>query len=312
MGRAKLLLIVMDVSIIVIASLLLVFFYKRPGLVIQEVGETEEKAVVEEKPVQKDVFKPIYGGYAKTPPPPPIGPPRYQSIEELTYNIRLRIEELHAARERDFTPLDGIVDDFSVINLTVPEVVAQLSSDCNVLCGIEVVPWPSPGGSMTWPAQRISLSMKKVTPRQILDNLVSLDTTFIWFEDQGEGVANVVMRQAYGSPDYPLNRLVAQFQVKEPRPYSNVFLGPTPALFLLPEVRGSLAISITGRWPTELEPHVSVDAVDTTVRQIINKVARDVGMSWSIVSGGMFHGKRVAGFRMHPRMPEPGYFDDRR
>jgi len=298
------------VSVIVIAGLLLVFFYKRPNPVAEETAFGEETSVVEEKPVQEDVFEPIYGGYGNTPPPPPMSPPRYQSIEELPYNMRQRIEELHAARERDFTPLDGKVDDFSVTELTVPEAVAQLSSDCNVLCGIEVVPWPSPSGSITWPTQRISLSMQKLTPRQILDKLVSLDPTFTWFED--EGVANVVMRQAYGSPDYPLNRLIAQFQVKEPRPYSSVFFGPRPALFLLPEVRDSLAMGVTGRWPQEFEPHVLVDAVDTTVRQIINKVAREVGMSWSIVSCGMFRGKRVAGFRMHPRRPEPGYFDDRR
>lgn len=311
MGRAKLLLPAVALSVMVIASLLLVFFYKRPSLVTQEAGDKEEKAVVGEKPVQEDVFEPIYGGYGNTSPPPPISQPRYQSIEELPDNIRLRIEELHAARERDFTPLDGIVDDFSVTNLNVPEVVAQLSSDCNVLCGIEVIPWPdSPLDSTTWPTQRISLSLHKVTPMQILDKLVSLDPTFTWFED--EGVANVVMRRAYGNPDYPLNRQVAQFQFKEHRPYSSVFLGPRPALFLLPEVRGSLLISITGRWPDELEPQVSVDAVDTTVRQIINKVAWEVGMSWSIVSRGIFHGKHVAGFRMHPRMPEPGYYDDRR
>ncbi|MDH4240142.1 MAG: hypothetical protein OEW48_11315 [Phycisphaerae bacterium] len=310
MRRAKLLLPAVAVSFMLIAGLLLVFFYKRPNTVAEETAFGEKVSVVEENPVQKDVIEPIYGGDGNTPPPTPISPQRYQSIEELSDNMLQRIEELHAARERVFTPLDGKVDDFSVTELTVPEAVAQLSSDYNVLCGIEVIPWPTIQGiSMTWPTQRISLSLQKVTPRQILDRLVSLDPTFTWFED--EGIANVVMRQSYETPDYPLSKRIAHFHVND-RPYSNVFLGPTPALFLLSEVRGSLAISITGRWPKELEPHVSVDAVDTTVRQIINKVAREVGMSWSVVSRGMFHGKHVAGFRMHPRMPEPGYYDDRR
>lgn len=236
----------------------------------------------------------------------PMSPsfPRYQSIEEVPGTLRQRLEELHAARDRDFTPLDGMVQDFSVTDLTVPKAVHLLSNDCNVLCGIEVIPWPvGPEGFTPVPLQRISLSLQQATPKQILDKLVSMDTTFIWFEDQG--IANLVMRQAYESTDYPLNNRIPEFQVKD-RPYTMVFGGRyLPALFGLPQVRDYLVFGSSGRWPREFEPQVSVDAVDATVRQIINQVARKVGMSWSAVSQKTPSGERWASFHMHPRIPAP-------
>jgi len=231
---------------------------------------------------------------------------RYQSIEELPLNLRHRVEKLHAARDRDFTPLDGIVEDFSVADLTVPEAVAELSNEYTVLCGIEVIPWPSgPEGLTPVPLQRISLSLQEATPRQILDKLVSLDPGFTWFYDQG--VANVVMRQAYDSPDYPLNERISEFKVTD-RQYTMVFGGRyVPWLFGLPQVRDKLAFGSSGRWPRELEPRVSVDAVDATVRQIINDVARKVGMSWSAVSEKTPRGEREqwVSFHMLPKIPSP-------
>jgi hypothetical protein len=226
--------------------------------------------------------------------------PRYGSIEELPSNLRQRIDELHIAIERDFTSLDGIITDFSVTELTIPEAVCRLSSNYTVLCGIEVIPWPgSPERLAPAQLQRVSLSLQQTTPRQILDKLVSMDATFIWFED--EGIANLVIRKAYESPDYPLNKRILHFKVND-RPYTMVFGSPyLPAgLFQLPEVLESLVFGSSGRWPSEFEPRVSVDAVDSTVRQIINKVARKVGMPWSAVLCETPKGEPWVSFHMHP------------
>ncbi|MHC4337804.1 MAG: hypothetical protein ACYSTG_07640 [Planctomycetota bacterium] len=259
--------------------------------------------VAEEEPAWEDV--PKYGGKGNSPPPPAIHRPPWKSKEDLTSLLRHRIENLYAAKDRDFTPLDGVVEDFSVTELPVPAAVAQLSNDCNVLCGIEVIPWPVTTSVPVW---RISLSIQHATPGQILDKLVSMDPNFIWFEDQG--IANLVMREAYESPDYPLNRRIPHFQVKD-RPLTRVFSAPRDALFGLSEVWESLAFGGGARWPVEFEPRVSVDAIDLTVRQIINEVARKVGMSWSAVAsrGYAGNGRRRVGFRMHPEMPRPRYYD---
>lgn len=230
--------------------------------------------------------------------------PPYTSIEELPPFLRQRVEELHAARERDFTPLASIVDDFSVTELTLPEAVAHLSNNYNTLCGIEVLPWPAGPESLSPAAlKRISLSLQNRTPRQILDKLVSMDPSFTWFKDQG--VANLVIREAYESRDYPLNKPIPQFHV-ENRPYTMIFGGPyPPTVFGLPQVRESLVFGSSGRWPRELEPRVSVDAVDATVRQIINQVAREVGMSWSAVLCELANGEPIVWFHMHPRIRPP-------
>jgi len=261
-----------------------------------------------EEPAWEDV--PKYGGYGNSPPPPAIHRPPWKSKEDLPGSLRHRIEELHAAKDRIFTPLDGTVEDFSVTELPVPAAVAQLSNDCNMLCGIEIIPWPvSPEGVTSVPVWRISLSMQHATPRQILDKLVSMDPNFIWFEDQG--IANLVMREAYEDPDYPLNRRIPHFQVKD-RPLTRVFFAPRDTLFGLPEVRESLAFGGGARWPLEFEPRVSVDAIDSTPRQIINMVARKVGMSWSAMACRgceLVNGRQRVGFRMHPEMPPPRYYD---
>lgn len=310
MRRAKLLLPVLAVSVIVIAGLLLVFFYKRPNPVAEETAFGEETSVVEEKPVQEDVFEPIYGGDGNTPPPPPMRPSPYQSIEELPGVLRQRIDELYAAIERDFTALDGTINDFSVNDLTVPEAVRWLSINNTVLCGIEVIPWPgSPEGLDPAQLQRVSLSLQQTTPRQILDKLVSLDPTFTWVDN--EGVANLVIRKAYDSPDYPLNKRIAHFKVND-RPYTMVFGGPyLPAgLFQLPEVYESLVFGSSGRWPREFEPLVSLDIVDATVRDITNKVALKVGMPWSAVLCETPSGEPWVSFHMHPRLPVPRCFQE--
>jgi len=91
----------------------------------------------EEEPAWEDV--PKYGGYGNSPLPPAIHRPPWKSKEDLPSSLRHRIEKLHAAKDRIFTPLDGTVEDFSVTELSVPAAVAQLSDDCNVLCGIEVI-----------------------------------------------------------------------------------------------------------------------------------------------------------------------------
>jgi len=310
MRRAKLLLLTVAVSVIVIISLLLVFFYKRPVPVAEETAIGEEVSVVEENPVQEEVFKPIYGGDGNTPLPPPMRPSPYQSIEELPGILRQRIDELHEARERDFTALDGIIADFSITDVTVAEGVAQLGNNYNVLCGIEVIPWlGSPEGLAPAQLQRVSMSLQQTTPRQILDKLVSLDPTFTWVEN--EGVANLVIRKAYDSPNYPLNKRIAHFKVND-RPYTMVFGGPyLPAgLFQLPEVYESLVFGSSGRWPREFEPLVSLDIVDATVRDITNKVALKVGMPWSAVLCETPSGEPWVSFHMHPKLPVPRCFQE--
>ena len=279
MRKYKLLFLTILITILFAnAIFLLLFFREHSGSVAEELQPIEEATVVEEKSVQKDVIEPIYGVDGNTPPAPPMHPSPYQSIEELPGMLRQRIDELHAARERDFTALDGIIADFSITDVTVAEGVAQLGNNYNVLCGIEVIPWPgSPEGLAPAQLQRVSLSLQQTTPRQILDKLVSMDPTFTWVEK--EGVANIVMRQSYKTPDYPLNKHIAHFKVDD-RPYTMVFGGPyLPAgLFQLPEVHESLAFGSSGRWPREFEPLVSLDIVDATVRDIINQVARKMGM----------------------------------
>ncbi|MBW8040821.1 MAG: hypothetical protein FVQ85_12570, partial [Planctomycetes bacterium] len=71
--------------------------------------------------IERDKITSGSGGYGSS-----ASFPRYGSIEELPSNLRQRIDELHAARERDFTALDGIIADFSITDVTVAEGVAQL------------------------------------------------------------------------------------------------------------------------------------------------------------------------------------------
>jgi hypothetical protein len=283
------------------------FFYgcSAPAVVKAPIKEdtpvVEEFAIVEETLAGEEVLAGSESSSASL--------PRYQSVEELPLTLRRRIDELHASRNRDVTPLDGMVQDFSFKNFTVPEAVRQLSIDYTVLCGIEVIPWvDSPEGLAPAQLQRVSLSLQQTTPRQILDKLVSLDPTFIWFED--EGIASLVIRKAYESPDYPLNKRVLHFKVND-RPYTMVFGGRyLPALFGLPQVRDHLVFGSSGRWPRELEPRVSVDAVDATVRRIINQVARKVGMPWSAVLCETPSGEPWVSFHMHPRIPVPRCFQE--
>jgi hypothetical protein len=232
--------------------------------------------------------------------------PQYQSVEELPASLRQRIEVLHAAKGRRFTPLDGIIERFSIREETVPQAVAKLCNDHTVICGLEVVPWPSTSQDpVLRNLKRFSVSFEKASPRQILDSLVSKDPAFLWVEERG--IANVVPTKAYNSPAYPLNKKIPQFEVED-RPYTMVFAGvvyPAPALFGLPEVQEALPIGGSGRWPREFEPQVSVHAQDKTVREIINEVARQVGMAWSLASCVQRNGEDLAAFRMHPHVSLP-------
>lgn len=291
------LLALLTASVIVNGMLLMLLVYKRQGASVESMPAHENLTI------ETDEITRGSGGYGSS-----ASFPHYGSIEELPDNLRQRIDELHTARERDFTPLDGIVDDFSVKDLTVPEAVRRLSINYTVLCGIEVIPWPgSTEGLAPAQLQRVSLSLKQTTPRQILDKLVTMDETFIWFEDHG--IANLVIREAYESADYPLNKRISHFKVND-RPYTMVFGSPyLPAgLFQLPEVLESLVFGSSGRWPSEFEPLVSLDIADATVRDIINQVARKVGMPWSAVLCLTPSGEPWVSFHMHPRIPVPRCF----
>lgn len=227
--------------------------------------------------------------------------PQYQSIDDLPANIRNRIEEQYAARDRKRTDLDTKVENFVVVELTVPEAVTKLSNDYCVLCGIEVILWP-PGteGLMSVDLKRVSVSLQGATPRLILDKLVSLDPAFCWVEDRG--IVNLVMRTAYQNSDYPLNVRIPKFRVKD-RPYTMVFGSAYyPSLFNLPQVQDKLVFASSGRWPREFEPKVSVDLKQSTVREVINQVAREVGMSWSAIAAKQSNGKDVVWFHMIPKL----------
>lgn len=231
--------------------------------------------------------------------------PQYQSVDELPSSLRHRIQVLRAAKERRFTPLDGIIERFSVREETVPEAVAKLCNDHTVVCGLEVVPWPQAAHRPSSDTlKRVSATFENTSPRQILDNLVSADPTFSWIEN--DGVANIVLSKAYKSTTYPLNTKVSEFDVEE-RPYTMVFLGPpAPALLALPQVQEALLIGSSGRWPREFEPRVSLHAVDKTIRQIINQVSREVGMPWLLASCVQPNGESIAVFQMYPQISLPG------
>ena len=281
----------------VIFNLVLLFFlvHKRHGAIVRSIPVRENLTI------ERDKITRGSGGYSSSTP----SYDSYDSIEELPSNLRQRIDELYTAIERDFTSLDGTITDFSFKDLTVPEAVRRLSINYTVLSGIEVIPWSgSPEGFDPAQLKRVSMSLQQTTPRQILDKLVTMDSTFIWFEDQG--IANIAIRKAYESPDYPMNKRIPHFTVND-RPYTMVFGSPyLPAgLFQLPEVLESLVFGSSGRWPSEFEPRVSVDAVDATVRQIINQVARKVGMPWSAVLCETPKGEPWVSFHMHPRIPVP-------
>ncbi len=90
------------------------------------------------------------------------------------------------------------------------------------------------------------MSLQVTTPRQILDNLISLDNTFVWVEDHG--FANIIMRSAYDSPTYPLNLNVAGFTVED-KPYLQAFLGAPGewGLFQLPQVSPTLPVMLDNK-----------------------------------------------------------------
>jgi len=230
--------------------------------------------------------------------------PVYRSIEDLPESLRYRINQLYAARNKSLISLDDIVDNFSINNMSVPEAVAKLSNDCNVLCGIEIIPWTgSPEGLKTFRPVPVSLSVNKESPRQILEKLVALDPNFLWVENQG--TVNLIMKKAYNSPFYPLNSIIPMFEVKD-RPYSMVFAGEEyPALFGLPAITGYLTFGGSSRWPTEFEPQVSLNEVNKSVREIINDVGRKVKMSWSSVFCEGLSGGSWVSFQMVPTLPPP-------
>jgi hypothetical protein len=291
----------LTVSVIVNVFLLMFLVHKRQYASVENIPARENLTI------ERDEITRGSGGYGSSTSFRSYD--SYDSIEELPSNLRQRIDELHMAMERDFTSLDGTITDFSFTDLTVPEAVRRLSIDYTVLCGIEVIPWPSsPEGLVPAQLKRVSMSLQQATPRQILDKLVTMDPTFIWFEDQG--IANIAIRKAYESPDYPLNKRIPHFTVND-RPYTMVFGGRyLPALFGLPQVRDYLVFGSSGRWPREFEPRVSVDAVDATVRDIINQVARKVGMPWSAVLCETPSGEPWVSFHMHPRLPVPRCFQE--
>ncbi len=229
----------------------------------------------------------------------------WKSIDDLPANVRSHVDALYAARSRKFTALDDKIEKFSVSKLTVPEAVAELSNQANVICGIEVVPWQSNSTELkSVVLPQVSLSVENTTPRRILDKLISLDRTFVWVEDSG--IANVVMRSAYKSPTYPFNLTIDEFSVAG-SPYSNAFIGEPHVwgLFQLPQVSPALPIGISGKWPTKFEPQVTLDEHGVCVRKIVNDVARQVGMSWSLVwhdAPGSTSGKSGAMFWMIPKV----------
>lgn len=236
--------------------------------------------------------------------------PNVKSIEELDYTSQQRLAVLYAAKDRKFTQLDDVINEFSFENLTIPQAVAKLSNDCNVLCGIEVIPWPAEKEGLK-PAKlsTYSLSVQKTQVRKILDKLVSLDPNFVWFEEQK--TANLVMRKAYERPDYPINKVIKEFNVED-KPYSYILFGGIgipnynlPALFLLPEIRDFLGFGGSARWPTEFEPRVSVDITNATARQIINYVGREVGMSWCAALCTSPGGEPWVAFVMYPNIIVP-------
>ena len=256
---------------------------------------TLSAAVLIGVPVQAE-DDPVIAGYGSS------DEPQSESIEDLPANMRQRIEALYAARNRKFTVLDGILEEFAVTDLTVPEAVAKLSNDHNVLCGIEVVPWP-PGSDGLKPLdlEHISISLVKKTPREILDSLTVLDPTFTWTEDKG--IANLMVRSAYESPEYPLNIPIPEFRVND-RPYTMVFGSRYyPSLFVLPQIVDALKIGSSGRWPRELEPKLSLDTINMSARQITNQVAREVGMSWWMVAcKTATHKEDIVWFHMLPKV----------
>lgn len=235
---------------------------------------------------------------------------RYSTIDEVPLSLRQRLDYLNAAKNRKFTPLDGIIERFSVDNANVPEAVAKLSNNHNVLCGIEVVPWPFDSGkpdSIILP--RISLSVERATPRQILDKLVLLDPTFVWTEDNG--FANLVIHSALRSTTYPLNARITEFKVQD-RPYTMALLSAqTPSLFQTPQVTDRLGLGMSGRWPREFEPKVSIDTRGVTAREIINQVGRQVGMSWVALWQGCQQDVHHTSFSMLPKIEITGRFQSK-
>ncbi len=68
---------------------------------------------------------------------------QWRTIDDLPGLVRQRVDALYAGIGRKFTALDGKVEKYFVDQLTVPEAVAKLSRDYDVLCGIELIPWPA-------------------------------------------------------------------------------------------------------------------------------------------------------------------------
>ena len=230
------------------------------------------------------------------------------SVEELPAAIRARIDALHAAKNRPFTRLDDPIEDFTVPYVTLPQAVAKLSDLHDVLVGIELVPWPL--GEPALALAKVGVHLRNTTPRQVLDALVAQDPGFVWVEDNG--FANVVIRSARETANYPLNETVPEFRVAG-RPYSMAVGGPDqPTVGALPNVLRRLVLGGTARWPREFEPRVSLNRANATVRQIINEVGRQVGMSWTIqATGGVLEGRIDCSFSMLPQLgawyPWPGY-----
>ena len=229
--------------------------------------------------------------------------PKYHSIGEMPENMQQRYYELYSARTRNFIPLDSIIENFSFEKLTIPEAVAKLSNEHNVLCGIEVINYKqSINDSKPYEGERYSLSLTKVTPSAILNKLVSLDPNFVWFEEE-DGIINVVMRNAFENPDYSFNIVISHYEIKDV-PYPFVFMGYR-SLNSLSEVKGLMPFGGDLRWEAQYAPKISIKASNKTVRQIINAVGKNIGMSWSAVLCSGPNNMTWISFQMVPKLPPP-------
>ena len=212
----------------------------------------------------------IYGGTGK----------KFLTISEMPEGMQYRYYELYAARTRDFTPLDKEIESFSIEKLSIPEAVAKLSNEHNVLCGIEAINWKNDfSDSKPFYPEKFSISFEKESPRSILDKLVLLDPNFAWFEENG--FANIVMLKALENSNYPFNISIKNYEIKE-MPYTYLFMG-YGSLRSAPEIKGQLPFGGSLRWEPEFAPKISIKASDSTARQILNAVGKNIGMSWSAV-----------------------------
>ncbi len=167
--------------------------------------------------------------------------------------------------------LDEVIESLAITEATVGTILRVLANDYGLRYGIEEIWW----NIVEEDSELISFDANDIAVRELLDRLVALAPRYVWRAD-GEYI-NFVLRDAYKAKGYPLNARMSEYKVED-MPYaraSSVLLGE------LYDTTG-FAFGRGLRHPPDFGPTVTTSMRNASVREILNEIARQTDMCWSV------------------------------